>query len=118
MPIMRACLDCSVIVSASERRCPDHALAWNRTHRSRTVRRRSPAWDRLSRQMRAEHRRTVGPWCPGLPPDHDAHPSWDLTLDHIVSLDDGGTDDRSNARVLCREINSRRGGGLSRGGVG
>lgn len=60
--------------------------------------------------MLAEHRRNVGPWCPGLPPDHDAHPSFDLTVDHVVSLVDGGAPfERANARILCRQANSARG---------
>lgn len=115
--VMRACSDCGTLIPASERRCPEHALAWTRATRSRTVRHRTPAWDRLSRRMLAEHRRTVGPWCPGDGAHHDAHPCHDLTLDHVIPLHLGGTDDRSNARIMCRSHNSRLGGGLSRGGV-
>jgi 5-methylcytosine-specific restriction endonuclease McrA len=59
--------------------------------------------------MLAEHRRTTGPWCPGIPPDHDAHPSFDLTCDHIIRLVDGGAPfDRANVRIACRQINSAR----------
>lgn len=32
------------------------------------------------------------------------------TVDHIVSLENGGTNERSNLRVICNSCNSRKGG--------
>ena len=67
---------------------------------------------RVMARVLATHRREVGPWCPGIPGEHDAHPEHDLTVDHIVRLEDGGAPlDRRNLRVLCRSWNSKRGRG-------
>ncbi len=62
-----------------------------------------------------EHLARFGPWCPGwgIP----AHPSTDLTLDHVVPLEAGGepfADD--NLVVGCRGCNDRK--GTSIGGWG
>jgi hypothetical protein len=37
------------------------------------------------RRLVADHRATVGDWCPGLE-DHPAHPSADLVADHVVEV--------------------------------
>ena len=69
-------------------------------------------WTMISRTLRTEHRNTFGLVCPGLPElDHAEHAVADfsdLTVDHIVGLAYGGTDDRSNLRILCRSANSSR----------
>ena len=49
-----------------------------------------------------------GDWCPG-DETHEAHPSGDLTADHIYPRSDYG--DNGPLRVLCRAANSRRGRG-------
>jgi len=57
--------------------------------------------------MVADWIREHGPWCPGDPPEHDAHPSFDLTVDHG---DQAGIPtkllDRSRLRVMCRSWNA------------
>jgi hypothetical protein len=58
------------------------------------------------RRLVADHRATVGDWCPGLG-DHPAHPSADLVADHVVEVAGGGPE-AGPLRVLCREENGRR----------
>jgi 5-methylcytosine-specific restriction enzyme A len=41
------------------------------------------------RRLVADHRATVGDWCPGLE-DHPAHPSADLVADHVIEVAIGG----------------------------
>ena len=48
--------------------------------------------------------------CLGDGPDHPAHPSRNLTLDHVEQLQEGGAPfDPANTRVLCRSRNSANG---------
>ena len=62
-----------------------------------------PRWTRLSRRMIARHVGQYGWVCPGDGPDHPAHPTRDLTLDHVVAIVEGGAPfDSANTRVLCR----------------
>jgi hypothetical protein len=58
------------------------------------------------RRLVADHRATVGDWCPGLE-DHPAHPSADLVADHVVEVAISGLA-TGPLRVLCRSENSRR----------
>jgi hypothetical protein len=60
--------------------------------------------------MIARHVGEFGWTCPGDGVEHPAHPSRDLTLDHIDQLqDDGAPFDPANTRVLCRSRNSATG---------
>jgi len=91
---------CGILVPASARRCEPHRLIAERSSAPRGA-----AWSRLSRRIIGAHRRDVGPWCPGAPElDHDAHPSFDLTVDHIDG--DSTNNDPRNLRVLCRAANT------------
>jgi 5-methylcytosine-specific restriction endonuclease McrA len=72
-----------------------------------------PRWTRLSRRMIERHVGQYGWVCPGDGPSHPAHPSHDLTADHVVPLVDGGAQfDPGNVRVLCRSRNSELGARL------
>jgi len=76
-------------------------------------------WQRLSARMIAAHVGEYGWVCPGDGPEHRAHPSRSLTVDHIVTLSAGGPPfDRTNLRVLCRsrssELGARTGNALRR----
>ena len=63
--------------------------------------------------MIARHVGQYGYVCPGDGPEHPAHPTRDLTLDHVVALIDGGAPfDPANTRVLCRSRNSANGARL------
>jgi hypothetical protein len=58
------------------------------------------------RRLVADHRATVGDWCPGLE-DHPAHPSADLVADHVIEVAISGLA-TGPLRVLCRQENGRR----------
>jgi 5-methylcytosine-specific restriction endonuclease McrA len=63
--------------------------------------------------MIAHHVGEFGWMCPGDGPEHPAHPSRDLTCDHIVPLEDGGAAfDPDNTRILCKSWNSALGARL------
>jgi 5-methylcytosine-specific restriction endonuclease McrA len=63
--------------------------------------------------MIARHVGQHGYVCPGDGPEHPAHPTRDLTLDHVVALIEGGAPfDPANTRVLCRSRNSANGARL------
>ena len=53
-----------------------------------------------------DHVAKHGSWCPEC--DHLVDPA-DLTVDHIVSLRNGGLTSRRNATVMCRSCNSSKG---------
>lgn len=96
MKPQRRCLDCNVL-TAGESLCEFH----------RRERRRRRLADRklhraIVRTWVAEH----GFVCPGYL--RAAHPSTDLTVDHVVPLEHGGADD-GERQVLCRPCNSRKG---------
>jgi len=63
--------------------------------------------------MIARHVGQHGNVCPGDGPEHPAHQTRDLTLDHVTALIDGGAPfDPANTRVLCRSRNSANGARL------
>jgi hypothetical protein len=101
----RPCLDCGKQVRGKPR-CRDcHARI---EQRKRT---RRPDLDNhhereRRRRLVADHRATVGDWCPGLE-DHPAHPSADLTADHVIEVAVSGLT-TGPLRVLCRQENGRR----------
>lgn len=91
----RPCIDCRAITQAS--RCP----ACRRRHKARRNA-DAPAARAAVRAHIAEH----GPICPGW--QRLAHPSTDLTADHLVAFADGGTL-ADGHQVLCRSCNASRG---------
>jgi 5-methylcytosine-specific restriction enzyme A len=103
--LTRPCLDCAKPVRGKPR-CRDCTTAHDRAKRAK----RPDLDDHHERERRrrlvAEHRATVGDWCPGLE-DHPAHPSADLVADHVVEVAIGGLAS-GPLRVLCRSENSRR----------
>lgn len=74
-----------------------------------------PRWARLSRRVIERHVGEFGWVCPGDGPDHPAHPSRDLTGDHVVQLQEGGEafPTGEGVRVLCRSRNSANGARLA-----
>jgi 5-methylcytosine-specific restriction enzyme A len=107
--LTRPCLDCGKAVRGKPR-CRDC-----QTTRDKAKRAKRPDLDNhhereRRRRLVAEHRATVGDWCPGLE-DHPAHPSADLVADHVVEVAIGGLA-TGPLRVLCRSENSRRSANL------
>ena len=101
----RPCLDCGKQVRGKPR-CRDCHARIDQAKRAK----RPDLDDRHERERRrrlvADHRATVGDWCPGLE-DHPAHPSADLVADHVIEVAIGGLA-AGPLRVLCRSENSRR----------
>ncbi len=108
---MKLCTVCGVITSRAGSRCTEHPRlsgigANHHVHAD-------PRWTRLSKRMIARHVGQHGYVCPGDGPEHPAHPTRDLTLDHVTALIDGGAPfDPANTRVLCRSRNSANGARL------
>ncbi|MCI0528213.1 MAG: HNH endonuclease [Nitrospira sp.] len=62
---------------------------------------------RFREEMRQEHMAWYGCCCPqcGRRVPYD-----DLTVDHVVSMKNGGCTSRANADLMCRSCNSQKGG--------
>jgi hypothetical protein len=105
---MKLCTVCGVVTSRTTGRCGEHPRlsgigANHHVHAD-------ARWARLSRRMIARHVGQYGYVCPGDGPEHPAHPTRDLTLDHVRALIDGGAPfDIGNCSVLCRSCNSTKG---------
>ena len=103
--LARACLNCGKPVRGKSR-CADCQGQTDRAKRAK----RPDLDDHHERERRrrlvADHRATVGDWCPGLE-DHPAHPSADLVADHVVEVAVSGLG-TGPLRVLCRQENGRR----------
>lgn len=110
----RPCLRCGRL-TMNPSRCDVHQTEWLQARqRQRDAERGSASqrgYDSKYRRIRAQvlkgWRAQHGDRCPGWQvPEHAAT---DLTVDHIVTLVEGGTHRRENLRILCRSCNSRRG---------
>ena len=113
---VRPCLACGVLTDHT--RCPACARQYARAHASPH---HNPARD--PRAVRRLHRRVVrewmlahGPVCPGW--QREAHPSYDLTADHVVPLAAGGRDTLDNLAILCRSCNGRKAASVADKGGG
>lgn len=103
MPL-KPCLDCGVLSTKS--RCPRHRRAQEAGRAQRPTNLTRDAAERKRRALAvARHRAAYGDWCPGY--GVPAHPSSDLTADHVVSVARGG-DARGPLQVLCRRCNGRK----------
>jgi hypothetical protein len=106
----RLCTVCGRLASSGSR-CLKHprTSGIGANHAIHTDRR----WTRMSQRMIARHVGQFGWVCPGDGVEHPAHPSHDLTTDHVQALIDGGAPfDPGNTRVLCRSRNSANGARL------
>jgi len=103
--LTRPCLNCGKPVRGKTR-CRDCQGTADRAKRAK----RPDLDDHHERERRrrlvADHRATIGDWCPGLE-DHPAHPSADLVADHVVEVAISGLA-TGPLRVLCRSENGRR----------
>ena len=103
--LLRACLDCGRQVRGKPR-CRDCTANQGRAKAAKRPEMHTYREAERRRRLVADHRSTVGDWCPGLE-DHPAHPSADLVADHVVEVAIGGLES-GPLRVLCRQENSRR----------
>lgn len=108
---MKLCTKCGVATSGAGSRCSKHPNL-SRIGANHAVH-TDPRWSRLSKRMIARHVGQYGWVCPGDGPEHPAHPTRDLTTDHVLALEDGGAPlDPANTRVLCKSRNSANGARL------
>ena len=104
--LMRACLDCKRTVRGKSR-CRDCQAQLDKR---KAMRRPDLHADQAERRRRAavvaDHRAIVGDWCPGWA-GRPAHPSADLTADHVKEVAAGG---RVTGRLVvrCRSCNSAK----------
>lgn len=105
----RPCLDCRCL-TRNPSRCDTCQAARQRqidqARGSAHARGYGAAWQRVARAAVARHREQYGDWCPGW--EVPAHPATDLTGDHVIPKDRGGTNDPTNVQVLCRACNARK----------
>jgi 5-methylcytosine-specific restriction protein A len=103
--LLRPCLDCKTTVRGKPR-CTDCQRIKDLAKRAR----RPDLDDARERERRrrvvADHRAIVGDWCPGWQ-GRPAHPSADLTADHVKEVAAGG---RGTGRLVvrCRSCNAAR----------
>lgn len=103
----RPCLDCGQL-HTNQTRCPQHARAAKPPPHPAYS---DPMYKRSRQRIIKNHVASSGWTCPGAPDlNHEAHPCTTLTLDHIVPLSAGGTNEPNNLRVLCQSANSSKGG--------
>jgi 5-methylcytosine-specific restriction protein A len=104
--LVRACLDCRNVVRGKPR-CAD---CQRQRDRAKQARRPDLHNDHAERERRrrvvADHRAIVGDWCPGWE-RRPAHPSADLTADHVKEVARGGKPDGWLV-VRCRSCNAAR----------
>jgi 5-methylcytosine-specific restriction enzyme A len=101
----RPCLGCGRAVRGKPR-CRDCQAHVDKAKAAKRPDMRSHAETQRRRRLVAEHRATIGDWCPGLE-DHPAHPSADLVADHVIEVAVSGLES-GPLRVLCRQENGRR----------
>lgn len=110
----RPCLDCGTL-HRNASRCDSCQAARDAAHEQRrgsaTARGYGSAWQRTRAAVLAEHQRAWPGLCPGW--QRPAHPSDDLTVDHVIPKALGGTDARENLQVLCRPCNSAKASALA-----
>jgi hypothetical protein len=103
--LARPCLGCGRAVRGKPR-CRDCYAIHDRAKRARRPDLDDAHERERRRRLVADHRATIGDWCPGLG-QHPAHPTADLVADHVVEVAAGGLA-TGPLRVLCRQENGRR----------
>jgi 5-methylcytosine-specific restriction protein A len=113
--LVRPCLDCGRSVRGHPR-CTDCQRERDRAKRARRPDLHADTHEReRRRRVVADHRARIGDWCPGIPElRRGAHPSADLTADHLIEVAAGGL--ASGPLVVrCRSCNSARSAWLATG---
>jgi 5-methylcytosine-specific restriction enzyme A len=110
--LLRACLDCKQAVRGKPR-CRDCQARKDRAKAAKRPDLHNDAAERRRRREAvADHRSIVGDWCPGWQ-GRPAHPSADLTADHVREVAAGGRPD-GRLVVRCRGCNAARSAHLIR----
>jgi hypothetical protein len=103
--LTRPCLDCGKAVRGKTR-CRDCQAKQDQVKRAKRLDLDDHHERERRRRLVADHRATIGDWCPGLE-DHPAHPTADLVADHVIEVAVSGLA-TGPLRVLCRQENGRR----------
>jgi 5-methylcytosine-specific restriction protein A len=104
--LLRPCLGCGRQVRGKPR-CADCTSQRDQLKRGRRPDLHNDAAERRRRREAvADHRAIVGDWCPGWE-RRPAHPSADLTADHVKEVSAGGRPD-GRLVVRCRSCNAAR----------
>ena len=110
--LLRACLDCKQAVRGKPR-CRDCQARKDRAKAAKRPDLHNDAREReRRRRVVADHPAMVGDWCPGWQ-GRPAHPSADLTADHVREIAAGGRVDGPLV-VRCRGCNAARSAWLIR----
>jgi hypothetical protein len=106
--LLRPCLDCGRSVRGKPR-CSDCQATQDQAKRARRPDLHNDAREReRRRRVVADHRALLGDWCPGVKElRRPAHPSADLTADHVREVGRGGRPDGPLV-VRCRSCNAAR----------
>ncbi len=117
MALKRTCLRCGRLVRGV---CATCATARDKA-KAKAAKRpllRSNASKVSNAALVSEHRATIGDWCPGVPElRRPAHPSADLTADHVLEVAAGGSELHAHRVVRCRSCNSARSANVRRNPV-
>jgi len=103
--LIRPCLSCKRPVRGKPR-CGDCQRVKDQAKRQRRPDLDNAKERERRRRVVADHRAMVGDWCPGWQ-GRPAHPSADLTADHVREVAKGG-DPRGALVVRCRSCNAAR----------
>ena len=104
--LLRPCLGCKRQVRGKPR-CVDCQRTKDMAKRARRPDLHNDHAEReRRRRVVADHRAIVGDWCPGWE-RRPAHPSADLTADHVKEVAKGGRPD-GRLVVRCRSCNAAR----------
>jgi len=110
--LLRSCLGCGRMVRGKPR-CQDCERDYQRAKRAKRPDLYTDAAERRRRAMTvADHRALLGDWCPGWA-GQPAHPSADLTADHVREVAKGGRPD-GKLVVRCRACNSAKAAAVAR----
>jgi hypothetical protein len=108
----RACLGCGRMVRGKPR-CLDCQRAKDKAKAAKRPDLHTDAKEReRRRRVVADHRALLGDWCPGWA-GQPAHPSADLTADHVKEVAAGGRPG-DHLVVRCRSCNAARSAHLAR----
>jgi 5-methylcytosine-specific restriction enzyme A len=113
MSLPRACLGCGVLVRGASR-CAECKARRERAKSARRPDKNRNAEIQRRRRAVAEHRATIGDWCPGVPELYrPAHPAANLSADHVIEVA-AGSAEGGPLVVRCVPCNSARSANVTR----
>ena len=105
--LLRPCIGCGRQVRGKAR-CVDCQGQADRAKRARRPDLDDAAERKRRARLVADHRATIGDWCPGVPElGRGAHPAANLSADHLVQVAAGGLE-TGPLIVRCIPCNSAR----------